>query len=257
MEMQMPGEGGRGMATLWVARAGLGLAVLGLCMELASGWGYRHGWWSLRVALRYLFGYGGLVAIIGGVVSLVALALAIGMKARGAALAFVGLILGAVPGVLFYRQYRLARAVPPINDISTDLTHPPDYVTAATNDFWKGKEMGYPAGFADSVRRGYPDLGSLVLPLRAGRAYVVARETASHMSGWVITGSDSAAGRIEATATTPWFGFKDDVVIRVAARGTDSAVVDVRSKSRVGKSDVGANAARIREYLKAVARGAS
>jgi Protein of unknown function (DUF1499) len=257
MEMQLPGSGGRGMATLWAARAGVGLAVLGLCMELASGWGYRHGWWGLRVALRYLFGYGGAVAIVGGVVSLVVLALAIGMKSRGAALALLGVVAGAVPGVTFYRQYRLAGRVPPINDVATDLTNPPGYVTAATNEFWKGKDMSYPAGFADSVRRGYPDLGSLVLPLPAAKAYAAARETASHMSGWTITGSDSAAGRIEATATTPWFGFKDDVVIRVAPRGTDSAVVDMRSKSRVGRSDVGANAARIRQYLTVLARAAS
>jgi len=56
METQSQGAAmGGGVGTLWAARAGLGLAVLGLIMELASGWGYRHGWWGLRVALRYLF----------------------------------------------------------------------------------------------------------------------------------------------------------------------------------------------------------
>src|SRR6266571_4810781 len=175
-----------GTATLWAARAGLALAAVGLVMEVVSGWGYRHGWWGLRAALRYLFAYGGVVAIVGSVVALVALALAIGMKSRGAALALVGVIVGAVPGALFYHQYRLAH------------------------------------------------------------------RTALGMSGWEVTGSDSASGRIEATATTKWFGFKDDVVIRVAPRGSDSAVVDMRSKSRVGRSDVGANAARIRDYFAAL-----
>ena len=248
METQSQG----GTATLWAARAGLALAAVGLVMELVSGWGYRHGWWGLRAALRYLFAYGGVVAIVGGVVALVALALAIGMKSRGAALALVGVIVGAVPGALFYHQYRLARKVPPINDVSTDLTNPPAYVTAATNDFWKGKDLGYPAGFADSVRRGYPDLGAFVLPLPAVQAYGLAHRAALGMPGWEVTGSDSASGRIEATATTKWFGFKDDIVIRVAPRGSDSAVVDMRSKSRVGRSDVGANAARIREYFAAL-----
>ena len=108
------------------------------------------------------------------------------------------------------------------------------------------------------MRRGYPDLASLVLPVGAGRAFALARETAAGMPAWVVTGADSAAGRIEATATTRWFGFQDDVVIRVMARGggggADSATVDMRSKSRVGKSDVGANAARIRAYFKALER---
>src|SRR6266702_2616661 len=246
MEMQSHGAG-TGEATLWAARVGLGLALIGLIMEVASGWGYRHGWWGLRVALRYLFAYGGVVAIVACVVSLVVLALAIGTKSRGAALALLGVVAGAVPGVLFYRQYRVARSVPPINDVATDLTTPPGYVTAATNDFWKGKDMSYPAGFADSVRRGYPDLGSLVLPVPAAKAYGLAHATAMGGGG---------GGRIEATATTAWFGFKDDVVIRVTPRGADSAVVDMRSKSRVGKSDVGANAARIRDYFAALKQAA-
>src|SRR2546426_8748382 len=82
MEMQSQGAG-TGEATLWAARVGLGLALIGLIMEVASGWGYRHGWWGLRVALRYLFAYGGVVAIVACVVSLVVLALAIGTKSRG------------------------------------------------------------------------------------------------------------------------------------------------------------------------------
>jgi uncharacterized protein (DUF1499 family) len=71
--------------------------------------------------------------------------------------------------------------------------------------------------------------------------------------GWELVASDSTAGRIEATATTPWFGFKDDVVVRVRPEGSGSRI-DVRSVSRVGKSDVGANAKRIRAYLADVAR---
>ncbi|HJR53568.1 MAG TPA: DUF1499 domain-containing protein, partial [Gemmatimonadota bacterium] len=58
-------------------------------------------------------------------------------------------------------------------------------------------------------------------------------------------------GRIEATATTPWFGFKDDVVVRIRPEAGGSRV-DVRSVSRVGRSDVGTNARRIEEYLEIV-----
>jgi uncharacterized protein (DUF1499 family) len=65
---------------------------------------------------------------------------------------------------------------------------------------------------------------------------------------WQIVSADTAAGRLEATATTRWFGFKDDVVVRIRPDATGSRV-DVRSVSRVGKSDVGTNAARVRTFL--------
>jgi uncharacterized protein (DUF1499 family) len=69
--------------------------------------------------------------------------------------------------------------------------------------------------------------------------------------GWELVASDPIAGRIEATDTTFWFGFTDDIVIRVSPRGGGSRV-DIRSVSRVGISDVGTNAARIRKYLAAL-----
>ena len=87
---------------------------------------------------------------------------------------------------------------------------------------------------------------------RAFRAASRARaaETAAGY-GWEITARDESAGTIEAIATTRWFGFKDDVVIRVGASGTGSRV-DMRSKSRLGRSDAGANAQRIQEFLQAL-----
>jgi uncharacterized protein (DUF1499 family) len=79
------------------------------------------------------------------------------------------------------------------------------------------------------------------------RAFLRALEAARDM-GWEIVDSDPARGRIEATDTTPWYGFKDDVVVRVRAEGSGSRI-DVRSVSRVGRSDVGTNARRIEDYL--------
>jgi uncharacterized protein (DUF1499 family) len=249
-----------------VAAAGLTLAVVGTVVVFLAGFGYRHEWWSLRVAFgRRFFGVpllgvlpiGTLLALLGALWSLAGIAHARRAALRGLGLATAGLVVGTVPSLMVLHHFRLARRVPPINDVSTDLATPPAYVTAAANEFWQGKEMSYPAGFADSVRRGYPDLAPLVVALPAGRGFALARKTAARMGGWEVTGADSAAGRIEATATTRWFGFKDDVVIRVTPRGADSVVVDMRSKSRVGRSDVGANAARIRAYLAGLARAAS
>jgi uncharacterized protein (DUF1499 family) len=72
----------------------------------------------------------------------------------------------------------------------------------------------------------------------------VARQT-----GWKIVDENQAEGRIEATATTRWFGFKDDIVIRIAPSAGNGSRVDIRSVSRVGRSDLGTNARRIRAFL--------
>jgi uncharacterized protein (DUF1499 family) len=91
------------------------------------------------------------------------------------------------------------------------------------------------------------------LNVTPGRAFDRAVAAAKAM-GWDIVASDPAGGRIEATDTTFWFGFKDDVVVRVTPQPAGSRV-DVRSLSRVGGGDLGANAARIRAFLAAVKAG--
>jgi uncharacterized protein (DUF1499 family) len=105
---------------------------------------------------------------------------------------------------------------------------------------------------AAQQREGYPDLKPIILDAPPDAAFERALD-AVHALGWDLVADDAGAGRIEATDTTFWYGFKDDVVVRIRPDGGGSRVdsgsrVDVRSKSRVGGSDVGANAARIRAY---------
>jgi uncharacterized protein (DUF1499 family) len=87
----------------------------------------------------------------------------------------------------------------------------------------------------------------LTLELPPPAAFNRALDAARRM-GWDIVAADNRAGRIEATATTIWFAFKDDVVIRVTPSANGSRI-DVRSLSRVGKGDLGTNARRVRAYL--------
>jgi uncharacterized protein (DUF1499 family) len=96
-------------------------------------------------------------------------------------------------------------------------------------------------------QRAYPDIKPLTLDVPPGQVFDRALAAAKAM-GWTIAVADSASGRIEATETTQWFGFKDDVVVRIGAEGSGSRV-DVRSLSRVGRGDFGTNAARVRAYL--------
>src|SRR2546430_6667113 len=133
--------------------------------------------------------------MLGALLSLAGIVHALRAHVGGVAFGAVGFVVGVVPSVMVLHQYRLARTVPPINDISTDLQNPPPYVAAAANEFWKGKEMSYPAGFADSVRRGYPDLAALALPIPAGRAFGVADRTAAGMAAGGVTPIRSGVGR--------------------------------------------------------------
>ncbi|CAA9298340.1 MAG: hypothetical protein AVDCRST_MAG11-645, partial [uncultured Gemmatimonadaceae bacterium] len=114
-------------------------------------------------------------------------------------------------------------------------------------------EYGGPA-VAAQQRAGYPDLAPAVLPVPPAQAVARAAAVAREL-GWTVVAVDPAAGRVEASDRTRWFGFTDDVVVRVAPQGTGSRV-DVRSLSRVGGSDVGANARRVRAFLARLTGGA-
>ena len=93
----------------------------------------------------------------------------------------------------------------------------------------------------------YPDIGSIPTGLDQARAFDIALTLAREQNWWVGAVSPPS-GTIEATARSFWFGFTDDIAIRVRADGS-GARVDMRSTSRVGRSDLGANAARMRPYL--------
>ena len=109
---------------------------------------------------------------------------------------------------------------------------------------------GEGAKIAEQQRRAYPDIVPLSLALQPSAAFGRALETAQRM-GWTIVNADDTAGRIEASDRSRWFGFIDDIVIRVTPSGSASRI-DVRSASRVGRSDFGVNAARIETYLSAL-----
>jgi uncharacterized protein (DUF1499 family) len=146
---------------------------------------------------------------------------------------------------------RQASRVPPIHDITTDVDRPPAFVAIVPLRVGAANPIDYPGTeIAAKQRQGYPDIGPATLAVPPNQAFDRALVTARSM-GWDLVASDPASGRIEATDTTFWFGFKDDIVIRVAPAPGGSRV-DIRSLSRVGVSDVGTNAARIRKYLTAL-----
>jgi uncharacterized protein (DUF1499 family) len=140
--------------------------------------------------------------------------------------------------------------LPRINDITTDLADPPAF---ASDPAGAGRDMSYPAGNASEVKRGYPDLAPIRVSSDPARALALAEETARGL-GWEVVAVDPAAGTLLARDTSKLFQFVDDVVVRVRPAESGGAIVDVRSKSRVGQGDLGANAARIRRFSEQLPR---
>jgi len=238
---------------MMLSRLTLGVAILAALMLFMSGSGTRFGLWPFPTGFLLLkwAAYFGLAAAAVALVGLLAPKLRAGRGIWFAAALTLGLAVAAVPA--YWMQ--AAGKVPPIHDLSTDLDNPPAFaaVLAQRGDASNPPEHGGPA-VAEAQRRAYPDIRPLVLSLPPAQAFACALRAARAM-GWEIVAQDAAAGRIEATATTLWFGFRDDVVVRVAPTDGGSRI-DVRSASRVGVSDVGANAKRIRAYLAKLADSA-
>jgi len=143
----------------------------------------------------------------------------------------------------------MARGAPAIHDITTDTVDPPQFVAAVSHNV-PGRTDYEGEAIAMLQRAAYADIQSLILADSPDAVFRRALAAVRGM-GWALTVTDFDGYRIEATDTTFWFGFTDDIVIRVRGEETGSRL-DVRSLSRVGVGDMGANARRIREYLLSV-----
>jgi uncharacterized protein (DUF1499 family) len=196
--------------------------------------------------LPALAGFG--VFVLGGLLGVIAVVLGIVRVARGGG-AGAGLAVGAVLTIAFLIVAAGGRNVPRINDITTDTAHPPQFVAAGSIAANHGRDMTYPGpSFAEQQRAGYPDLAPLKVAASPDEVYKRVVATAQQMPTWQITRNDATARALEGVDTTWLFRFQDDFVIEVQPQDGGS-VVQMRSKSRDGKGDVGANAARIKAFF--------
>jgi uncharacterized protein (DUF1499 family) len=212
-----------------------------------AGLGSRWGWWHFSTGFTILR-WGGYAALAAAVVTIVGALLIRGPgRKRALALAAVLAIIAGATVAVPWQWTRTARAVPPIHDITTDTENPPEFIALRERPGARNPvEYGGPE-VAAQQRTAYPDIAPITLEVTPAQAVALAATTARDM-GWEVAAVDTSAGRIEATDRTRWFGFYDDVVIRVTP-ADGGARVDVRSLSRVGGSDVGTNAKRIRDFL--------
>jgi uncharacterized protein (DUF1499 family) len=238
------------MTRLTNALSLLGLVVAVGCAltALGAGLGYRLGWWHYGSGIATL---ANTFWIAAGTAAVCAVAVVMAAPFARTRLALVmglaGLAIASVTAWVPYDLRMTARALPPIHDITTDLVDPPEFLRVATLRKADDHPVAYDGPeIAEQQRKAYPDLAPLLLGAPRDRVFD-ATQAALVSMGLELVESDAGQGRIEATATSLLFGFKDDVVVRI---GDDAGVtrVDVRSKSRVGRSDLGMNAKRIRAF---------
>jgi len=237
------------------------VAVAAAVLLAAGPLGWRAGWWHFRIGFFYLMpwaAYCGLAAV-----AVALLALVVGRRINGApqiAISILALAIGAGIAYVPWHYSQMRGVYPSIHDITTDWDNPPEFRAVVPLRQAEGANpVAYEgAKVSAEQRRAYPDIAPLTLDLAPGEAFARALKTAEQL-GWTIVASDpptdSGAGRIEASQRSRWFGFTDDVVVRVAAADRGSRV-DLRSVSRWGRIDFGVNAARVRSFLAAL-RGAA
>lgn len=241
----------------WLA---LALSAGGVLVALIGAIGSGHGLWHFRAGFS-LLSFAFFAALAGGVLAVAAILL---MRERPSPRRLWAIILALLLGFglagYLGRQYLAARSLPAIHDATTDLDDPPEFraLSIRPDNLDGVPDEGRPELAAmepeerwRALHRGaYGDLEPISVAW-SRRETLDRAQTVAEDKGWEIVHVDPARGTLEATATTPFFRFKDDVVIRVRAdpERKGRTLVDMRSVSRVGLSDVGANAARIREYL--------
>ena len=240
----------------------LGFGSVAAALIAAVGTG--QGTWDFRAglsALRYAFfaGIGGVLFAIAGLLA---------SRRSAPRLMVLNLLALAVAGafVLYLGNLvRIARSVPAIHDISTNLEDWPRFyrLTVRDDNLAAIPDMGRPELAALPPRERwkaihreyYGDIATIRVPWSAAETVDRVRALAE-ARGWEIVTTDHERGIVEAVDTSRFFRFKDNVVVRVRPMSEGSgAMVDMRSMSRVGSSDVGVNAERVRSFLADLQRG--
>jgi len=220
-------------------------SIVGFLMVVLPGPLYQYAGVSLTTAFTSLrFG----VYVGGAAIILIILQVLINRKNVNWGSTLVYAVLSLVAVGMPVSMMSKASAVPPIHDITTDVTNPPEFVAIAPLREGAPNPVSYEGGDVTKQQlEAYPEIKTQLLPQSLNEVYM-ASERAIEALGWERVTDGALPNTLEATDTTAWFGFKDDVVIRLTPQ-RDDTLVDVRSKSRVGKSDLGKNAERIDVFL--------
>ena len=231
----------------WLVRTGFVLAVLCVLAAMLSGIGYRLELWGFRTGfgiIKWAFQ----LAIVAVVLSLVGLAIPSRRTGATIAIGLLGIIIGGTAAYVPWSWKQTLDAHPYIHDITTDLDDPPAFVMVAKVRGEGDHPVTYDGPDVGAQQReAYPELKPLIVSADAATVFAAAKKVVDSMGMELVDASENDL-RIEATQTSFFYGFKDDIVVRIVAT-PDGTRIDVRSKSRVGRSDIGQNAKRIKTFL--------
>lgn len=226
-----------------IRQFGVRAAWTSVVLIVIAGPGHRFCILPVKAAI-YTFAAAALIAVVAVLLLLVAAFMKRSDQDAGWPGHIIALVLAGAIAAQFAMGVSKARSVPAIHDITTDTIDPPQFKALATARAGSPNPIEYEGeAIAKQQRDAYPDIQTIVLP-HPPQTVLDAAEIVASAQGWTVVRT-SAGDQLEATATTTYFGFKDDVIVRTRAQGQGTAL-DIRSKSRVGVSDVGANAERIR-----------
>lgn len=245
--LQLTGRKGSRLSAI-----GIWTAAIGIVLAIVSGLGARAGFLSPFASMG-AYSLGSLLLFIAAITAGLGLIRSGGLRgATSRPLVWLALLAGIAVTANNGFVMSQARGAPGIHDISTDTETPPAFVAIVA---LREAEAANPSEYAGpetaaEQRRAFPDIQPLLVDKPADVVFASAREVAAD-KGWTLVDASEADGRIEATAETGWVRFKDDVVIRIQPTASGTRI-DVRSKSRVGRGDMGVNARRVRNYLHAL-----
>jgi len=231
---------------------GIWTALVGVVLAALSGLGARAGFLSPMAAFG-AYGIGSILLVVAVVTAGLGLLRSDGTAGAASAPAtWLALLAGLAISANNAVVTRAGFSAPPIHDITTDTDNPPVFVAVLPLrqiDARNPPEYSGP-DTAAAQKQAFPDLQPLLITQPANVVFAAAKDVVLE-KGWTLVDANEVEGRIEATAETGWVRFKDDVVIRIQP-GRDQTRVDVRSTSRIGRGDMGANARRVRDYLSAL-----
>ncbi len=231
---------------------GIWAAAIGIVLAIVSGFGARAGFLSPFSSMG-AYALGSLLLFVAAITAGLGLIRSGGLRgATSRPLVWMALLAGLAVTANNGFVMSQAMGVPAIHDISTDTDTPPAFVVIVALRQAEGANPSEYAGAetAAEQHRAFPDIQPLLIGKPADVVFASAKEVVADR-GWTLVDASEADGRIEATAETGWVRFKDDVVIRIRPDGAGTRI-DVRSKSRVGRGDMGVNARRVRNYLHAL-----
>jgi len=244
----------------WVLKTALAFAIIGPLIFLLAALGYRLGMLDLSTSLGTMtMTMGPVVLFTGLIISLFSVLMSWFMQPKkGLLLSLIALLIPLGGLIKGYSIYSTGQSLPAIHDITTDSQDPPMFTkaildlrgeTSNPTNYFENRDKRENKLVSILQAENYPEIRPVLLSENTDVVFGVVKDRVRR-KGWNVVTEDADAGIVEATVTSFWYGFKDDVILRIRPSKNGGSIVDMRSTSRVGQSDLGDNAERLNALIK-------